>query len=470
MRSVLIADDEDSIVWVLKNFFEDKGFSITTTSDGTEAARIIKKEDPAIAILDINMPGKDGLQVLREAKRLKGNGTSIIIMTAETTMTNAVEAMKRGAFDYITKPVDIDELEVTVERALEDRRLRGEVSTLKDRLKEKLASETIFVGESKAVQKIFKTIGRIAPKDVSVLITGESGTGKELVAKLIHSNSTRNEGPFIAMNSAAVPTELLESELFGHEKGAFTGAHERKEGKFELADNGTLFLDEIADMDKQLQAKLLRALQEMEFYRLGGRKPVKVNVRVLAATNQDISKLIAEGTFREDLLHRLNVVEVNLPPLRERDGDIKLLAEYFFSKFMEDMSIERRGLTKKALTELEAYTWPGNVRELENILRRSSLLSPNLILSTDDLALPKKRMRKKSIEDIITAKLEPFVERTSGELYDSLMPFMERPLITLVLKKTGFNQVKAAEILGINRNTLRKKIKDLKIKRIKTKD
>ncbi|MBI3398921.1 MAG: nitrogen regulation protein NR(I) [Deltaproteobacteria bacterium] len=464
---VLIVDDDEAILWVLRRMFEGKKVEVSEARDGKTAFEMLKGQDFSIAIMDIRMPEKDGLYVLKEIREA-GCQIPIIIMTAQGTMKNAIEAMKRGAFDYITKPFDIGELEIIVDRALEHKKLKEEVSNLKDRLKERVAKEITFVGKAKAVQDVFKTMGRIAPKDVPVIIQGESGTGKELVAKLIHTNSPRNEGPFIAVNSAAIPKELMESELFGFEKGAFTGAGEAKEGKFELAHNGTLFLDEIGDMSLDLQSKLLRAIQEQEFYRVGGRQSIKVNVRIITATNQDLEKAVEEKRFREDLLYRLNVVTIKLPPLRNRKDDILLLAEYFLHKFQEEMGVEPRTLSPKAADALKGYSWPGNVRELENILRRAVLLSPNPVLSPDDLALPQKKQSRESLEDIIASRLEGFINSIDGrgqqELYSTVVPFMERPLIKLVLKKTGGNQVKTAELLGINRNTLRKKIKELGIK------
>ena len=466
-KKVLIVDDDESILWILQRMFKDKKIETVEARDGKSALEMLKGQDLSIAIMDIRMPEKDGLDVLREIKET-GCQTPIIIMTAQGTMKNAVEAMKHGAFDYITKPFDIGELEILVDRALEHRKLKEEVANLKDRLKERVAKEITFIGKSKAVQDVFKTVGRIAPKDVPVIIQGESGTGKELIAKLIHTNSPRNEGPFIAVNSAAIPRELMESELFGYEKGAFTGAIETRLGKFELANNGTLFLDEIGDMALDLQSKLLRAIQGQEFYRVGGKQPIQVDVRIIAATNQDIEKAVEEKKFREDLLYRLNVVTIKLPPLRSRKEDIPLLVEYFLQKFQEEMGIEPRTISPNATNALKSYSWPGNVRQLENILRRAVLLSPNPMLTPDDVSLPRERRNRESLEDIISSRLEGYINSidASGkhELYDTIVPFMERPLIKLVLKKTGGNQVKTAEILGINRNTLRKKIKELGIK------
>jgi two-component system nitrogen regulation response regulator GlnG len=468
-KRVLVADDDESILWVLEKFFVDKGLEVIKAMEGHETARLIKDPGLTLAVIDINMPGRSGLGVLKDAKSV-ASPVQVIIMTAETTMKNTLEAMKLGAFDYITKPFDLEELDITVNRVLENITLKAKLSVLTDRLKEKLADETAFIGKSAKIQSVFKTAGRVAPKNVSVLILGESGTGKELLAKLIHMNSPRSNGRFIAINSAAVPRDLMESELFGFEKGAFTGAVEGKLGKFELADKGTLFLDEVGDMSPELQARLLRVTQDGEFFRVGGKENIKVDVRIIAATNQDLAMKVAERHFREDLLFRLNGVTLTLPPLRERKGDIKLLSEFFLEKYVREFDCEPRTLTPEALEALKKYHWPGNVRELENILRRSVLLCPSLALGPLDLNLPESRDRGEktgSLEDIITARLRPFIEQMdlkgARQLYGLVIPYLERPLIRLVLEKTHGNQVQTADALGINRNTLRKKIKNLKI-------
>ena len=468
-QKVLIADDDESILWVLEKFFADKGLEVIKTSEGHETARLIKDPTLTLAVIDINMPGRSGLSVLKNARSDK-NPVHVIIMTAQTTMSNTLEAMKLGAFDYITKPFDLEELDITVDRVLENIRLKAKLTLLTDRLKEKFADETAFIGKSPKIQSVFKTVGRAAPKDVSVLILGESGTGKELLAKLIHMNSLRSDNQFIAINSAAVPKELMESELFGFEKGAFTGAVEQKLGKFELADKGTLFLDELGDMSPELQARLLRVTQDGEFFRVGGKESVKVDVRIIAATNRDIAVEVEESRFREDLLFRLNGVTLTLPPLRERKGDIQLLSEFFLDKYVREFDSEPRELTPEALDALKDYHWPGNVRELQNILRRSVLLCPSLALGPGDLKLPKNTKdenKNGSLEDLIIARLRPFIDqmdiRGARQLHDLVMPYLERPLIRLVLEKTRGNQVQTADALGINRNTLRKKIKNLKI-------
>lgn len=463
---VLIVDDDRSILLVLERLLTDKGLSVESADNGKSAAKLLESGKFNVALLDINIPGKSGLDLLKEAKET-GITTAIIIMTAEQSLNNTLEAMKLGAFDYISKPFDLNELEIIIERAMENDKLVKELSKLKNRLKEKLSEETHFIGRSRKIQNVFKTVGKIALQDVTVLIEGESGTGKELLARLIHTNSLRAEGPFIAVNTAAVPKELMESELFGFEKGAFTGATERTLGKFELAEGGTIFLDEVGDMTLELQSRLLRIIQEREFYRIGGKESITVDTRIIAATNHDLEKLIEKKKFREDLFFRLNVVRIEIPPLRDRKSDISLLADYFLDLFTVEMGVQRKSLAEASLKSMESYTWPGNVRELENILRRAVLLSSNIMLSPDDLRLPQKKKNKNSLEDIITERLVEFMEKTpdkgNQELYDTIIPIMERPLIKLVLKKTRANQVHAAELLGINRNTLRKKIKELNI-------
>lgn len=465
-EKVLIADDDEGILFVLKEFFADKDMDVVTAKDGKEATVSFIKDSPTLAVMDINMPGKDGLSILKDIKA-QGSTCMVIIMTADSSMTNTLQAMKHGAFDYITKPYDLDELDIIVEKAREASRLKNSVVKLKERLKE-TTKELTFAGKSKEIQNVFKDVGKVSSQDVTALILGESGTGKELLAKIIYSNSPRFEGPFIAVNSAAVSKDLMESELFGFEKGAFTGASETRPGKFELADGGTLFLDEVGDMSLDVQSKLLRAIQEQEFYRVGGSRPIKVDVRIITATNKNLEEAVKNGTFREDLLYRLNVVTFNLPPLRERTGDIEVLSDFFLDKFCIDMGVEHKTLSNEATKDLCSYRWPGNVRELENVLRRATLMSHTNVITPNDLDLPVSTQKNLSIEDIISAKLEPFIDRVAKkgttDLYDSIVPYMERPLITLVLKKTNYNQVKAAELLGINRNTLRKKIKELDIK------
>lgn len=468
MNNVLIAEDDKTIVEILTDLLKQKGLSVTSTASGDDAIKELASGDYDLALLDINLEGKSGIEVLKETSG-KNINTISIVMTADNTMTNTIEAMKHGAFDYISKPFDLDELDLIIDRAKKESKLKKELKNLKTLLKDKLTTDRDFIGKNKKIQDIFKQIGKISMSDATVLILGESGTGKELLARLIHNNSNRSDGPFVAVNAAAIPKDLLESELFGHEKGAFTGASSLKEGKFELAQGGTLFLDEIGDMTLDLQSKLLRAIQEREFYRVGGEKSVTVDLRIVAATNIDLKEAVEEKRFREDLYYRLNVVNLELPPLRERSEDIKELVLYFTEKFSgeNDDKGQIKKISKKAMRALISYNWPGNVRELENVIKRAVILSTGIEIDLSDLSLPEHKVQSASIEDLITKRLEPIITKMTSDgvrgLHDLIVPYMEKPLITLVLEKTNFNQVKAADVLGINRNTLRKKIKDLKI-------
>jgi two-component system nitrogen regulation response regulator GlnG len=395
-------------------------------------------------------------------------------MTAEASMKNAVEAMKRGAYDYITKPFDLDVIDAIIEKVSRAREIAVQVTILKEELKDRYQAERIIIGNSPAMREVYKTIGKVAVSDVTVLIHGESGTGKELVARAVHFNSERLGKPFIAINCAAIPHDLLESELFGSEKGAFTGAGERKQGKFEQANHGTLFLDEIGDMPLDLQAKILRVLQEQEVTRIGGNQNIPVNVRIVAATNQSLVEKVRAKEFREDLYYRLNVVPITLTPLRERRDDIPDLANYFLSRSCTEMSVVHKQLTDDALALLKAHSWPGNVRELENAVKRAVILSNDPLLTALDFnGLLQTRefsqcsTQETSLEELIDIKLRSSMNGIEmldkGDIHAMVLEQVERPLIRLVLEKCRWNQVKAADVLGINRNTLRKKISELKI-------
>jgi two-component system, NtrC family, nitrogen regulation response regulator GlnG len=420
---------------------------------------------------DIRMPDMSGLDLLREIKKLDET-IEVVVMTGYPAISSAVEALKEGAYDYLSKPVMIDEIHHLMQRMMERRFLRGEVQSLRTRLGEELTINEL-IGSSPGRERGKEIIGKVAVTDSPVLVEGESGTGKELVAKTIHYNSPRWNQPFVAINCAAIPRDLLESELFGHEKGAFTGALDRRLGKFELADGGTLFLDEVGDIPLELQTKLLRVLQDHEYSRVGGRDVLKADVRILAATNQDLDKAVREKRFREDLYFRLKVIPIYLPPLRERRGDIALLIGYFIDKINREMGIQISGVSPEAQKLLESHTWPGNVRELENTLIRAAVLSSGPILFPKDFTLQNKpatttlEVDQLSLEEIIRHKLEDYFRRTEGvdvdNLYSLVIERVERPLIDLTLKKTNGNQIRAAQILGINRNTLRKKITDLRI-------
>jgi two-component system nitrogen regulation response regulator GlnG len=467
---ILVADDDQSVRWVLAKALEEVGHTVVQASGGNEALRMLK-EGADIAFVDLCMPDIDGLSVLTRARE-SGIAAPIIIITAQNTMDNAIEAMKRGAYDYITKPFNIDEVRSLASRALEMSRMSTDMHRLERELRGRFELGVAIVGNSPAMQEIYKTIGRVAATDATVLIQGESGTGKELIAKVIHYHSSRWSGPFIALNCSAIPRELLESELFGHERGAFTGATEQRPGKFEIAQGGTLLLDEVGDMPVELQAKLLRVLQERDVTRLGGREAIKVDCRIIAATNQPLERAVKQQRFREDLYFRLKVVPIFVPSLRERRTDIQELVSFFLQKINREMGTSITGLSTEARDLLVRHDWPGNVRELENTLVRAAVLAAGPTLMPRDLALatqepPPPLYADMSLEEIVRLKLREYFRQAGdvepSDLYSLIIERIERPLIELTLERTNGNQLQAAAILGINRNTLRKKIATLKI-------
>ena len=460
---ILIADDEDSLRWVLDKGLRQAGYEITAVKDGESALRAFEAEPFDLVFLDVRMPGMDGLTALARLRELSP-AAHVIVMTAHGTMETAIQAMQRGAYDYLAKPFDLDEAVLLAERALEARRLTQEVARLRTGLQE-VKEFSALIGRHPRMQELYKAIGRIAGSDVTVLIRGESGTGKELVARAIHLYSRRSGRAFVAVSCAAIPATLLESEMFGHERGAFTDAKERRLGKFELAQGGTLYLDEIGDMPVELQTKLLRALQERTIERVGGHESIRIDVRVIAATNRDLETAMREGTFREDLYYRLNVVTLNLPPLRERRRDVPLLVEHFLAKHAEELG--DRGVAPDALDRLVGYDWPGNVRELENVIQRAMVLAQNGVILPEHLPIGPVSAAASvavdaTLEEIIERKLLECVrglrERANANLYDLIIGLVEKPLLRAVLRETSGNQVRAAQILGINRNTLRKKL------------
>ncbi len=471
IERILVADDEESIRWVLSKALKKQGFSVDLAEDGAQARNMARRHHYDLAVLDIKMPGIQGLDLLKQF-RIEHPDTLVIIMTAEATMEHAVTAMKNGAYDYLTKPFDLAALDAIILKAEKAAEVTEQIDQLKEELQGQFSFGRSIIGNSQPMQEVYKTLGRVAESDVTVLVTGESGTGKELIARAIHINSKRIGKPFIAINCAAIPHELLENELFGHERGAFTGATDRKSGKFEQADGGTLFLDEIGDMPLELQAKLLRVLQEKEITRTGGSQTIRVDVRIVAATNQDIAELVKQKQFREDLYYRLNVVPISLPPLRKRQDDIPMLAEFFLQRAKQDLGIDAMECSAEAVKMLQAYRWPGNVRELENVIKRAALLSPNHVLTPSDFpglidAEEKVQSQDESLEALVSRKLENSLVQMNllemNNLYEMVLHQVERPLINIVLKKAKGNQVRTAEILGINRNTLRKKITTLNI-------
>jgi two-component system nitrogen regulation response regulator GlnG len=469
-KRVLVVDDEESIRWVLGRCLEKAGYSVEYGKNGSHAIEKVDSDHFSLIILDIKMPDSNGLEVLHEL-RSKGIDTPVIIITAQNTVKNAIEAMKRGAYDYIAKPFDLDEVKLTVERAIQNHENSKKLERLYTKLTEQEPHQGI-IGKSAAMLKIYKTIGRVAEKDLTILITGESGTGKELVARAVHFDSRRRDQRFIAVNIAALPKELLESELFGYEKGAFTGAAVRKPGRFEDADGGTLLLDEIGEMPAELQTKLLRVLEEKQFYRLGGEKPIEVDVRIIASTNRDLQKEVEKGTFRKDLYYRLNTVTIELPTLRERKEDILLMSEHFLQKYSEELGVGNRIVSDEAKEIFLRYHWPGNVRELENTIKRVLVLCLDTMITSRTLLdsapyLEGVKKKEDSFDALITAEFLNLFDLTQecppGGIYDMVIRRIEKPLIETILKITKGNKKKAAAMLGINRNTLSKKMEELEI-------
>src|SRR5262245_57649772 len=462
---ILIADDEDSLRWVLEKGFRSVGYQVTAVGDGTTAFAQIEAGSFDLVLLDVRMPGMDGLTLLKRARELRPDA-QIVIMTAHGTMETAIQAMQQGAYDYLAKPFDLDEALLLAERALTAHRLTQEVSSLRTGLRE-VWEFGALVGRHPTMQEVYKTIGRVASSDVSVLLRGESGTGKEVVARALHHYSRRAGRPFVGISAAAIPTTLLESELFGHEKGAFTDAKERRLGKLELAHGGSVFFDEIGDMPPELPVKLLRALQERVFERVGGHELIRMDARVLAATHRDLEAMMQAGRFREDLFYRLNVVMISLTALRERRGDIPLLAEHFLAKYAE--SLGERVIAPEALHRLVGYDWPGNVRELENVIQRAMVMASGGVVLPEHLPIGPVSsgasvVTDASLEEIIEKKMNECVRelhgQTSGNLHGLMIGLVEKPLLRAVMRETKGNQVRAAQLLGINRNTLRKKLKE----------
>lgn len=473
LHRILVADDEESMRWVLSKALRKKGYAVDLAADGNQALRQVREQSYDLAIFDIKMPGMNGLDLLDKARELRPD-LLVVVMTAEASMKNAVEAMKRGAYDYITKPFDLEVIDAIIEKVSRARDVSNQVSLLKQELKDRYQVEKNIIGNSSTMQEVYKTIGKVAGSDATVLIQGESGTGKELIARAIHFNSTRLGKPFVAINCAAIPKDLLESELFGSERGAFTGATDRKTGKFEQAHNGTIFLDEIGDMTLDLQAKILRVLQEQEITRIGGSQNIAVDVRIVAATNQDLDEQVRSRTFREDLFYRLNVVPINLAPLRDRSEDIPALVNYFLDRACAELDVPVKQCAPEAMELLSSYSWPGNVRELENTIKRGVILSSDPILTSADFssltnrqetihAIPQEQSLELLVEMKLRSSMNGIEKLDKGDIYDRVLEQVERPLIRFVLEKTRGNQVRAADIMGINRNTLRKKISELGI-------
>ena len=463
MQTILIVDDDKSIRYSLKRMLEES-FSVITAQNGEEALDRVRGNPPDLIIMDIKMPGRDGIDVLKEIKSIDPKSL-VIMMTAYGTTETAIEAMKYGAFDYILKPFPIPQMKGLVEKALSLRRMMKQEVIYATVEREEREEEERIIGSSPKMQEIYKIVGQIAPSDVTVLLRGESGTGKELFARAIYQHSVRSNQPFLPVNCAAIPDTLLESELFGHEKGAFTGASSRRIGKLEQCHGGTIFLDEIGDMSLSTQAKLLRVLQERTFERLGGRETIKVDIRFIVATNKDLEEAILSGNFREDLYYRLNVVSIHIPPLRERKEDIRELASYFVKKFNRELKKNIAGITPAAMEKITSYAWPGNVRQLENVLKRAMVLCQGEWILEDQLLFEKGRERrepgdlaKKPIEDLLDILFEELSKVPVASQDLDMISTLERGLILRALQETRGNQVQAALLLGINRSTLRSKM------------
>jgi two-component system, NtrC family, nitrogen regulation response regulator GlnG len=482
LPTVLVADDDRSIRTVLTQALGRSGYQVRTTSNAATLWRWVEEGEGDLVITDVVMPDENGLDLIPRIRRIRPD-LRVVVMSAQSTLMTAVKAAQRGAFEYLPKPFDLQELLAVVGRAL--------MAPAPERPTPPPASRDAeerlpLIGRSAAMQEIYRTIARLTTADLTVMINGESGTGKELVARALHDYGRRRAGPFVAINMAAIPRELIESELFGHERGAFTGATNRNQGRFEQATGGTLFLDEIGDMPPEAQTRLLRVLQEGEFTTVGGRQPIKANVRIIAATHRDLRLAIRQGQFREDLFYRLNVVPIRLPPLRERTEDTADLARHFLERARAD-GLPAKTLDQPAVDALRAYRWPGNVRELENLMRRLAALCPDEVIGAASIRAelteaeppppanqpaesgggagaaagePLARAVERHIKQFLAAHRDGMAP---SDIYDRVLAEVERPLIQMTLAATRGNQIKAAAMLGLNRNTLRKKIRDLEI-------
>ncbi|UCE66268.1 MAG: sigma-54-dependent Fis family transcriptional regulator [Candidatus Zixiibacteriota bacterium] len=447
MVSVLVVEDKSAMQEMLSATLTGEGYEVDIAGNGKDAISRARNKRYDLILTDLKLPGADGLEVLSEVKEIDPE-TSVIVMTAYGTVENAVEAMKIGAFDFITKPFDTDRLSLLIKRALENRRLVAENTLLREELAQAYGL-TEIIGKSEKIKEATGLVQKVAPSDTTALLIGESGTGKELFARAIHYLSPRKDGSFVAINCAAIPRELLENELFGSEKGAFTSSHARKMGKFEIAEGGTLFLDEIGDMDISLQAKLLRVLQEKKFERLGGTKTIDVNVRVIAASNMDLKEAIKKRNFREDLYYRLSVFPIRIPPLRERREDIQALADHFINRFCRELNKKDKKLSRESLTLMEKYHWPGNVRELENTIERAIILCEGKTITPDQLAIRLPSSAEIRLRE--GAGLKEVAALAQAEA--------EKSLIKRVLTQTNGNKKRSAEILKIDYTTLFEKLK-----------
>jgi nitrogen regulation protein NR(I) len=468
LSTLLIVDDEPSILHAFRRAFARASVDVLTAESAKEGLALAESGKPDVVILDIQLPDLTGLETLRRL-RDKDARRPVIFITGNSTTDTAIEAMKLGAYEYLLKPLDLAQLRQVVERALAISRLMQVPAVVADDKPVDDRSDAI-IGRCPAMQEVYKAIGRVAEQDVTVLITGASGTGKELVARALYQHSRRAAGPFLAINCAAIPDPLLESELFGHERGAFTGADRRRIGKFEQCAGGTLFLDEVADLSPPTQAKLLRLLQERTFERVGGNETIKADVRILAATNHDLPASVAAGRFREDLYYRLSVFSIHLPPLRERGDDLPLLVLHYLHRYSRELGKDVQAIAPEALELLRGYGWPGNVRELQSVLKQALLQAAGAIVVPDFLPAWLHQGARaelppaEAVDQGWTRFLEDRLHAGSEHLYDEALQRMERQVLTQVLRHTAGNQLRAAKILGITRGSLRTKIRDLGIR------
>ena len=456
MKPVWIVDDDRSIRWVIEKALSREGIAYDSFASAQEALDALSDGAPEVLVSDIRMPGRSGLELLQAVKE-RHPAVPVIVMTAYSDLDSAVSAFQGGAFEYLPKPFDIDQAVELIRRALDESRRETQVV-------ENDSFQQEILGQAPAMQEVFRAIGRLSQSSATVLITGESGTGKELVASALHRHSARAPKPFVAINTAAMPKDLLESELFGHERGSFTGAQQQRRGRFEQAEGGTLFLDEIGDMPAELQTRLLRVLSDGTFYRVGGHQQMKANVRVIAATHQNLEQRVREGSFREDLYHRLNVIRLRLPSLRERQEDIPLLARHFLGRSASQLGVEPKRLTEEALAYLSRLDFPGNVRQLENLCHWLTVMAPGQAIEVSDLPAEIRDQPATTVSDWLAA-LEQEAERrlSRGEsgILDPLSRQFERALITRALARTGGRRIEAANLLGMGRNTITRKIQEL---------
>ncbi|MFH1691031.1 MAG: sigma-54 dependent transcriptional regulator [Candidatus Omnitrophota bacterium] len=462
MGTILIVDDNQDMRWTLSNILKEEGYETIIAGDGERAIREVKHKSPDLVLLDIKLPGMDGMKVLESIKEIDKD-LIVVMLTAFGDVHGAVRAMKIGAFDYITKPFDNEELVLIIKKAFQTKYLCKEVEVLRKRLGEKNAIEEVM-GESLQIKQVLNQVNIIAPTNMTVILQGESGTGKELISQMIYQKSKRKDMPFVAVDSGAIPETLVESELFGYEKGAFTGADERKDGKFEQANKGTLFLDEITNLPEGVQAKLLRVIQERKLQHLGGRKDINIDVRIIVATKTNLPEAVRDGKFRDDLFHRLNEFHINLPPLRERKEDIPVLAKYFLDEANQELDKKIKGFSGEAMKFFLSYNWPGNVREFKNLIKRAVLLSDSEDILPRHLSLNIAGSQNKPDFSIGSSLLlETGGLNVLSVSFDEAAKEFERNLIKKTLETASGNKAKAAEILQINRKALYRKMKSLNL-------